>query len=122
MNMIRQLAMIAALCLAGEFLSILIPIAIPGSIIGLILLLILFLSHAVKPSALDTAGEWLLSNMAVFFVPAAVSLLSEVSVLAENGLAIFVICIVSTVLTFAATAYTVKLVSALQNRGRRRSK
>ena len=57
--------------------------------------------------------------MAFFFIPAGVSVINYFDVLASNLLPLLAVCVISTVLTFAVTAYTVRLTRVLMNRRKR---
>jgi holin-like protein len=116
MKTVKQIGLLFLLCLIGEAISRILPFTLPGSLIGLFLLFALYLSGVIKKDALDGTGDFLLSNMMLFFIPATVSLMTVFELLAKNFFAIFVICITTTIITFLVTAYTAKLVMALQKR------
>ena len=116
MKIIKQLCIIFALCMAGEIISYVLPFSFPGSIIGLLILLMLFVLKIMPKNAIDETGDFLLGNMAIFFIPASISLMTVMDMIAENILAIIIICCISTIATFLATAYTVKLVVHIQNK------
>ena len=120
MKILLQLAGIFALCLVGEGISDVLPFAFPGSAIAMILLLLGFLFKVIKPSAVEETGNFLLGNMAVFFVPASVGLMECFGKIKSALIPFFLICILSTILTFAATAYTVRLTIFLQNKSKER--
>ena len=61
-------------------------------------------------------SDFLLNNMAFFFVPAGVSVINYLDLLASNALALIAVCVLSTVVTFAATAYSARPVCRLQAR------
>lgn len=122
MKILLQLAGIFALCILGEGIAAILPFAFPGSAIAMILLFLGFLFKLVKPSALEETGSFLLGNMAIFFIPAAVGLMDCFGKIKSALIPIFVICILSTILTFAATAYTVRLTVFLQKKFRERRK
>ena len=65
-------------------------------------------------------ADFLLENMAFFFLPAGVSIMNYFDLLKESWLQIVIICVVSTVVTFAVTAYSVKLVVRMMERRKRR--
>lgn len=54
--------------------------------------------------------------MALFFIPSGAAIMENYSYLSGNLAAFLLICIISTIVTFAVTAYTVRLVSALQQK------
>lgn len=121
LKILLQLGGIFALCIAGEGIASVLPFAFPGSAIAMILLFLAFLLNVIKPSNLEETGNFLLGNMSVFFIPAAVGLMDCFGKIKSALLPIFIICILSTILTFAATAYTVRLTIFLQKKFRERS-
>lgn len=116
MQLLKQGGILFAICFAGHILSTLIPIPIPTSVISMVLLFILFATKALKRDALDQMGDFLLDHMALFMIPASVSLIESIHLISNQLLAFIFICIVSTITTFFITAYTVKLVCAIQRR------
>lgn len=118
MKVIVQIGVIFAICLIGEMLARWIPFPFPASIMGMILLFFLLFFRVLRPEHIRHKTDFMLKNMAFFFVPAGVGLLGNVDYLISNGIALLVICVASTILTFFASAYTVKAVIALQNKYR----
>ena len=116
MDFLKQMSIIFAVCLVSNFISNILPFAFPGSIISMILLFVLLLTRVIRLRQVLDAGDFLLGNMAFLFVPTVVGLMEYLPVLWENILAFIVIIIVTTVLTFAATAYTVTAVIRLQQK------
>ena len=102
------------MCWVGEGLSRLLPL--PGSVISMILLFLLLLTKLVKPAHIAEKSDLLLKNMAFFFIPAGVAIMESLGILWENLIPFLTVCFVTMVITFAATAYTVRLVIWLQNR------
>ncbi len=120
MKILLQLAGIFTLCVVSEGAAALLPFAFPGSAIAMVLLFLGFLFKTVKPSGIEESSSFLLNNMAIFFVPAGVGLMECFDRIQSALLPILVICILSTILTFAATAYTVRLTVFLQKKYRER--
>lgn len=113
MKIITQLGIIFGICLVSEGISALLPFAFPGSIIGMLLLLLLLIFRLVRKEQLQETSDFLLGNLPFFFLPAAVSIINYLDLLRSNLAAIVVVMVVSLVLTFAATVYTVRLVTWL---------
>ncbi len=107
MKYLNQLAVIFVICLAGQFIAELLPFPFPGSVLALIILLILLLTKLLKPHSIKEVSEFLLNNMAFFFVPSGVALIEQYTNIKGHVLTIFLICIVTTILTFVVTAYAV---------------
>ena len=116
MKIIKQTGIIMAICWISLVIEHYLPFAFPASVIGMILLLICLLSGILKLEHIREKSDFLLSNMAFFFIPAGVSLINYLDILKDNLFPIIVICVVSTVLTFAATAFSIRLTIFLMNR------
>ena len=114
MKILLQIAAVFGICWVGEGLAKLLPL--PGSVISMILLLILLLTGLLKPHHIREKSDFLLQNMAFFFIPAGVALMEVFGIPWENLLPFLAICTLSTFLTFAVTAYTVKGAMWLQKR------
>lgn len=123
MKILNQIFTIFIICLLGEFLSGLLPIGIPSGILSMLLLYLLLLFRVVEESGIQEAADFLLKNMAFFFIPAGVNVMRYFDLLKNNLLPLVIICVVSTVLTFLGTVYTVEWVSKIvKNGGRQRRK
>ncbi|MBC5646857.1 CidA/LrgA family protein [Christensenella tenuis] len=118
MKSLFQVGIVLAVCLAGELVSEAIPAAIPTSVISMILLFVLLLSKCVKPRHIEQFSDFLLKNMAFFFIPAGVAIMEQFDLLKNYLFPFLLICFITTIITFFATAYTVKAVMAAQKRVR----
>lgn len=116
LKVILQIGVVLAVCLLGEVLAKWIPFPFPSSVLSMLLLFFLLFFKVLRPEHIKQKTDFMLKNMAFFFVPAGVGLLENIDFLISNGVALLVICFVSTILAFFASAYTVKGVMALQNR------
>ena len=116
MEIMIQIGIVFGVCLLGQFISSNLPIAVPASVIGLVLLLLLLCLKIIKPSHIEKKSNFLLKNMAFFFIPAGVSILDKYSFVKGNILSLLLVCLITTILTFGATAWTVTLVIKLQEK------
>ncbi|BDF58671.1 LrgA family protein [Christensenellaceae bacterium] len=119
MKSLFQIGIVLAVCLLGELLKLVIPLPIPTSVLSMILLFILLLAKIIKIRHIEQFGDFLLKNMAFFFIPSGVAVMEQFDLLKDNLLPFLAICCISTVVTFAVTAYTVKGVMALQKKLKR---
>lgn len=111
-----QIGIVFAVCFAGELLSRIIPLPIPASVMSMILLFVLLLLKWIKPRHIERFGDFLLKNMAFFFIPAGVAIIEQFDRLQNYLLPFLLICALTTIITFFATAYTVKAVMAIQKK------
>ena len=107
MKIFKQLSIIFAVCLLGHFVSLLLPFAFPASVVSMILMLLLMIMKIVKPKSIKQTAELLLGNMAFFFIPAGVNIIQHYELIKGDILTLLLICVISTFITFAVTAYTV---------------
>ena len=116
MNYIKQLGVLLACCVAGDALSILLRGALPGNVLGLTLLLLLLIFGPIRLHHVEHTADFLLQNMAFFFLPACLGVLEIFAQVKSEILAILAVCILTTLCTATATAFTVHIVFRLQNR------
>ena len=120
MKIIYQIGIIFTLCWASEIIEGLLPFSFPASVIGMLLLFILLAVRVLKVEHIREKSDFLLSNMAFFFSPAGVSIINYFDVLKGNVGKLLLICFLTTILTFATTAWTIRGVLRLQNRGKKK--
>ena len=111
-----QLGIIFALYWVSQLIEAVLPFSFPASVIALMLLLALLVLRVVKPEHIRQSADFLQSGIAFFLIPVMVGLMNYVDLIMENAAAFFVICLVSTVLTFGAVAWTVQLTCRLMER------
>lgn len=121
MKIILQIGLVLGICLLGEALSLVLPIPFPGSVIAMIFLFLLLLSGRLRPEHIQEKSDFLLQNMAFFFIPAGVGILEYADTLLPVLLPLLLICLITTVLTFAASSLTAQLVIRLQEKHRSHS-
>ena len=120
MRILKQIGFIFGICLVGQIIAELKPVPFPGSVMSMVLLFILFMLNWANPEKLKNVNDFLLENMSFFFVPSAVSIITKYDLIKNSIVQILIICVVSFVVTFAVTAYTVTFVMKIQERFRRK--
>lgn len=116
MKIIRQTGIIFTICWLSIIIQQILPFPFPSSVIGLLLLLLCLLTGLLKVSHIQEKSDFLLSNMAFFFIPAGVGMMNYFDILKENWFSLVVICVLSTLITFAATAFSIRLTIKFINR------
>lgn len=116
MKIIKQTGIIFTICWLSIIIQQILPLPIPASVIGLILLLFCLLTGFLKVSHIQEKSDFLLSNMAFFFIPAGVGMMNYFDILKKNWFSLLVICVLSTLITFAATVYSIRFTLKLINR------
>lgn len=88
----------------GECISHLINGFLPGSIIGMILLFLSLYLKVINSAKVKATAQIITSNMMVFFIPAAVGLMTSFNFLSENWISFLLACVVSTILVLVVVA------------------
>ncbi len=121
MRIIKQLFWIFLFSLLGTLISAAIAdiVAIPGSVIGMVLLFFALHFNWLKLEQVDEVGTWLTDNMAIFFVPAGVGLMTNFDVLAESWLQLLIIMVVTTaVMMWFVGRIVQKIMSLAKTKGK----
>lgn len=116
MKIITQVGIIFGVCWAAQIVEQALPFAFPASVIGMILMSLLLAFRVLKVDHIREKSDFLLGNMAFFFIPAGVSIINYFDVLKDWVFQLIFICIVTTVITFAVTAYSMRFVMYLMAR------
>lgn len=112
----HQMGIIFGLYWLCQIIESVLPFSFPSSVIALIALLALLLFRVLKPEHIRETADFMQAGIAFFLIPVMVGLVNYVDIIAQNAVAFCVICLVSTVLTFAAVVWTVQLTCRLMNR------
>ena len=113
LNLIVEFCVVFLICMAGEWISALLPFTLPASVVSLIILLILLLSGGVKERTIQGTSQFLINSMGMLFIPAVVGTLEYLDVLKLQIVPFLVVSIVSTPLVYLATAWSVQLLMKL---------
>jgi holin-like protein len=118
MKYLLQLSILLAFWLVGEWLSQLIMpiIVIPGAIMGMLLLFIALTTGLLKESQIKDVSDFLLSNIAFFFIPASVAVLGVIDVLRDAAIPLFIIAIGSTIITMFITMVVTQLLTTARRK------
>ena len=118
MNIMGELALIFGICLVGEGVAALLPVACPASVISMVLLMVLLLTGVVKDRHIQTASHFLVANMAFFFLPSFVGLLEHIELLKSQLVPLLLIIVLTTPVVYLVTGWTVRLLM-LRHRNRK---
>ena len=75
MKIIKQIGIIFAVCWLSVLIEKILPFAFPASVIGMLLLFVCLFTGVLKIEHIQEKSDFLLENMAFFFVPAAIILM-----------------------------------------------
>jgi holin-like protein len=103
--------------LAGEFITGLFHLSIPGSVIGMLLLFLTLVIRGGIPSGLNEAGNGLLKYIGLLFVPAGAGISMFLGLIAEQWDVILIASVTSTILTLLVCAFVFQILNKNPNHG-----
>lgn len=110
MKYFKQFGIIAGVSFLGELLYAVLPFPIPASVYGLVLMVILLMTKAVRLDMIEETADFMISMMAMFFVPSSVGLMTSLDVVKGSIVQLFVICVISTIVVMAVTGLVAQAV------------
>ena len=110
MKVFNQLVIILSIWVIGEYISSFIQgiILIPVSIVGMLLLFLLLQFKVLDLSSIENVSGFFLDNMAIFFIPAGVSLIKSLDLIRENVLVLLLVICLSTLIVMYTTGIIVE--------------
>lgn len=115
MKYIKQFLIILFMSAFGGFLNWLIPLPIPATVWGMLLMFLALLTGVVKLKQVEDTADFFLSIMPMLFIPYAVSLMDNYTLLAKYALPIFIIVAASFFLCFIVTGKTADFIIGHKN-------
>ncbi len=107
MKLLRGLAALLLFQALGEAVARFAGLALPGPVLGMLFLLPLLGLPAVR-ALVAPGADALLAHLSLLFVPIGVGVVTHLDVLAEHGLVLFVVLVLSTWVGLATTALVLK--------------
>ncbi|HEY4389862.1 MAG TPA: CidA/LrgA family holin-like protein [Paenibacillus sp.] len=108
---ILQIAVLFFISLAMNYIVKWLHLPIPGTILGIIVLFILLKTNVIKLSWIEQGANWLLAELLLFFIPAAVGVMNYMSLLEQDGIRILLVVISSTVIVMASSGLVASRIS-----------
>jgi len=103
MKYVKQLSIIATVCLAAEVMEYFIPLPIAASVYGLVLMLFLLVTKIVPLEKVENVADFLVGNISIMFIPPTVGIMASVEEMKAMLVPLFVISMVTTLLIMGVT-------------------
>lgn len=117
MKLAIQFLIVFSICFIGEIISGILPFAFPSSVLSMFILLILLLIKFIQIKDIKELTDYLLKNMAFFFIPSGVSIIKYTSAFEGIVISFLLVCIITTFITFFITSLTVRFTMKIMKRG-----
>ena len=111
-RMLVQWGIFGVILFFAQIISDLVPksFVVPAPLMGMIILYILLVTHIVKLPMVEKAGDGMLSILPFLFIPSGIQLIDHMDIIKKEGIKVFIIAIVSTIIILASIAYVGALV------------
>ncbi|WP_213767926.1 CidA/LrgA family protein [Caballeronia sp. dw_19] len=109
-----QSAGLAAIWLVADFVARTFHLPVPGGVVGLLILLALLFCGGVAPRWVKAGADWLLTDMLLFFIPAAVAAVQYGGLFREDGWRLALVVVFGTLMVMVAVAFAVERASRLE--------
>jgi len=113
MKLFKELAIMFAVYMFSRVFVIVTDIGgwMPIPVFGMILFLILLMTKVIKLESIEDTSSFILQHITFLFIPVGSRLIMNLDALAPMALGIFLLIILSTVITIAVTGMTVQLLN-----------
>ncbi|WP_250452585.1 CidA/LrgA family protein [Caballeronia sp. ATUFL_M2_KS44] len=111
-----QSAGIAGIWFAADFVARKLALPVPGGVVGLIALLLLLMCGGIAPRWVKAGADWLLADMLLFFIPAAVAVVQYGGLFMEDGWRLALVVVGGTLMVMIAVAFAVDRAARLERR------
>ena len=109
-----QSALLAGVWYAADALTRVTHLPVPGGVVGLVLLLALLFCGGVTPRWVKAGADWLLSDMLLFFIPAAVAAVKYGGLFRADGWRLALVVVGGTLMVMVAVAFAVEQAARLE--------
>ncbi|SAL80479.1 LrgA family protein [Caballeronia peredens] len=111
-----QSTALAGIWVVADFVARKLALPVPGGVIGLVALLALLFCGGVAPRWVKAGADWLLADMLLFFIPAAVAAVQYGGLFMEDGWRLALVVVGGTLMVMVAVAFAVDRAAGLERR------
>jgi len=116
LSLFARILLLLGICFVSEAAVRLLNLPVPGGVLGMALLFLLLCLKVVKLEHVKQVSDALISVMALFLVPNAVSILSDHQTVRGYWLPFLAVIALSTAVTLAVTGWTAALLLRRRDR------
>lgn len=103
--MIRGLLILLLCQFAGEGIAHFLDLPVPGGVIGMLLLFVGLIIRRGVPEELEQSSQAILKPLTLYFVPASVGVMTMGPLLAQEGIRIGLVMVLSTIIPMLVCGY-----------------
>ena len=102
--MVNAIIILLSFQLIGEIIIRTLSLPIPGPVVGMLLLFVTLLLRDSLVSRIEPTAQYILQNLTLLYVPAAVGVVVHLHLVQSEGLPIIITLVGGTIITIAVTA------------------
>ncbi len=110
-SVLTGLAWLLLCQLAGELLSMLVPLGLPGPVLGMLVLALSLTWERLRTRAeahIRLASDALLAHLSLLFVPVGVGVMTHMGLIAAHGVRLVLVLVLSTWIGLLTTAWVLQ--------------
>jgi holin-like protein len=111
-----QSAALAGVWYVADWLVRRLGLPVPGGVVGLAAVLALLFCGGLPSRWIKAGADWLLSDMLLFFIPAAVAAVQYGGLFKEDGWRLALVVVAGTLMVMVAVAFAVEQAARLERR------
>ncbi len=115
-KIICQIAILFFISFAMNYIAQWLHLPIPGSILGIFVLFALLKTGIIKLDWIEQGANWLLAELLLFFIPAAVGIMKYIPMLEHDGVRIMMVVIFSTLIVMISSGLIASRISKRKER------
>lgn len=116
LRIVAQSALLAGFWALADWAVRSLDLPVPAGVVGLAALLALLFSGSVAPGWVKAGADWLLADMLLFFIPAAVAVVQYGGLFKSDGWRLALVVVAGTLTVMVAVACTVERAARLERR------
>ena len=117
--MVNALIILLSFQLIGEIIIRTFSLPVPGPVVGMLLLFVAMLLRDSLVAKVEHTAQYILQNLTLLYVPAAVGVVVHLHLLQTEGLALIVTLVVSSLITISVTALSMNVLLKVFNSSRK---
>ncbi|WP_425803002.1 CidA/LrgA family protein [Desulfitobacterium sp. Sab5] len=107
---IIQIAILYVFSVAGNYLAKVLHLSFPGSLIGMGLLFLLLRLRIFRYRWVVIGGNWLLTELLLFFIPTVVAVIQYEDLIHKAGLEFLFIILIGSIIVMISSGLTAELI------------
>lgn len=111
LKLFKQLGLVLLINFAGECISRLSGIPVPGSIIGMVILLVLLKTKVIRVEQVAELTDFLLANINFFFIPVGVGIMVSYKYLEGHYLAGISLILITTIVVMVVSGWVTEILA-----------